>query len=248
MPSPSRSSILELDGPGERIPAILRLPTVSTPVPGALLIHGLSSRKERMDDTIGRALAEHGIAALSIDLPLHGQRDRGALERMNAVSAKEVFALIASWRLALAEARIAIDSLASHRAIDANRLALVGYSLGAFLGIHVAAEQPRIAASVLVAGGDLPSGIPFIPMIRTVADPRRAAKRYAGRPLLMINGRLDRAVTVEQARGLHAAAGEPKEVRWYEGGHWPPTTEVQYAAQWLAGRLPVPEVGRRTAR
>jgi hypothetical protein len=55
------------------VPAVLLLPPdIERKVPAALLLHGYSSRKERMADTIGRALAGRGVAALAIDLPLHG--------------------------------------------------------------------------------------------------------------------------------------------------------------------------------
>ena len=58
------------------VPAILLLPPgIERPVPAGLVLHGYWSRKERMADTIGRALANHGVASLAIDLPLHGDRD-----------------------------------------------------------------------------------------------------------------------------------------------------------------------------
>jgi surfactin synthase thioesterase subunit len=53
----------------------------------------------------------------------------------------------------------------------------------------------------------------------------------------MINGRYDRTIRPEQARALFEAAGEPKELRWYDGGHWPPQSAVDQVAEWLAERL-----------
>jgi fermentation-respiration switch protein FrsA (DUF1100 family) len=53
----------------------------------------------------------------------------------------------------------------------------------------------------------------------------------------MVNGRFDRTVTPDQARRLYAAAKEPKELRWYDGGHWPPPRELESAADWIADRL-----------
>ncbi len=38
-------------------------------------------------------------------------------------------------------------------------------------------------------------------------------------PLLLQNGRLDEFVPVYEAEELHAAAPQPKEVRWYDAGH-----------------------------
>ena len=82
--------------------------------------------------------------------------------------------------------------------------------MGSFLGITAAAADPAVRAVVLAAGGDLPPNTPFASLIRTVADPPRAARAFAGRPLLMISGKRDRTVTPYQAEQLFAAAGEPK--------------------------------------
>src|SRR5688500_1928666 len=78
------------------VPAILLLPAaIEHPVPAALLLHGYSSRKERMADTIGRALANRGVASLAIDLPLHGDRD-APLQRQSLLNP---MALVRHWRL-----------------------------------------------------------------------------------------------------------------------------------------------------
>src|SRR3712207_7671979 len=45
------------------------------------------------------------------------------------------------------------------------------------------------------SGGDLPANTPFASVVRTVADPLRAVRAIAGRPLLMVHGRSDRTVT-----------------------------------------------------
>jgi predicted esterase len=70
-----------------------------------------------------------------------------------------------------------------------------------------------------------------------VADPIRAVKRIAGRPLFMVNGRHDSRVRSDQAEALFAAAGEPKTLTWYNGGHWPPDRVIEEAADWLARTL-----------
>lgn len=232
-PRTRREYTVELPSTDERVPGVLQLPSAGTRHPAALLIHGFSSRKERMAEAIGRKLVKRGIASLSVDLPLHGERP-GSL---NDISVRTPFAIVSKWRLALREATSALDYLATHPEIDPSRIALVGYSLGAFLGVHVAADDSRVKAVVLAAGGDLPAGTPFAALIRSVADPLRAIRRIRGRPVLMVNGQLDRTVRADQAERLYAAAGEPKEVRWYPGGHWPQASEIDAAAEWLAARL-----------
>jgi fermentation-respiration switch protein FrsA (DUF1100 family) len=218
---------------GEHMPGLLLLPTAHHRVPAALMLHGYRSRKERMSELIGMSLLRRGIASLAIDLPLHGERD-GEVE---SLSYRNPFELVQRWRLAIAEARLGLRFLAEHPAIDAARLALVGYSLGSFLGVIVAAQEPLVRAVVLAAGGDLPTRLPFAAVIRTVADPLRAIRKLAGRPLLMVNGRFDRTVSPDQAQRLFDVAGEPKELRWYSGGHWPPPNEVHAAVAWLERQL-----------
>lgn len=224
----------------ERVPGILLLPT-RTPAPAALLIHGYTSRKERMAEGVGLALLERGIASLAVDLPLHGERE-GSLGD-NAL--RNPFELVGRWRLAVDEGRMAIRLMQEHAAIDRSRLGLVGYSLGSFLGVTIAAAEPDIRATLLAAGGDLPSDMPFGPIVRSVADPPRMIRKLAGRPLLMVNGTLDRTIRPEQAKRLFAAAAEPKEIRWYAGGHWPPAREIDAAADWLAKALAGPAVRSR---
>ena len=239
-------------GTDERVPAVLLLPdgaSMARTVPGALLLHGFTSRKEQMADMVGVTLLQHGIASLAIDLPLHGERitEGNAVEWGGAPGYERRFdraamgrnpiALAGAWRTAQREARLALGYLGARPEVDRERLGVVGYSMGSFLGVLVAAEEPRARAMVLAAGGDLPEGTPFAAVIAALADPRRAVKRFDGRPLLMVHGRRDPTVTPAQAQRLFDAAEEPKELRWYEAGHYLPPRAIEEAAGWLRGRL-----------
>jgi len=218
---------------GEGVPAILQLPSVGAPVAAVLLLHGFSSRKERMADSIGHALLLRGIASLAIDLPLHGTREAG----VEGLSFRNPLAVVQKWRLAVREAHAALQYLAERPTVDAHRVAIAGYSLGAYLATTVAAENGLVRAVALAAGGDLPAQTPFSALVRSVADPQRAVHALSGRPLFMINGRNDHTVRPEQAKALFAAAAEPKELRWYDGGHWPPQSAIDAVAVWLHERL-----------
>jgi dienelactone hydrolase len=182
-----------------------------------------------MADSIGRALALRGLASLAIDLPLHGAREGDVRD----LSLLRPFVIISKWKLAVTDAVAALDFLAEHGQIDGSRLVVVGYSLGAFLAVQLAGDDSRIEGVVLAAGGDLPDDLPVEKMVRSVADPVKSIRRI-NKPVLMINGQFDRTVTPAQARRLHAAAPEPKTVRWYRGGHWPPQAELDAAADWIA--------------
>ena len=227
---------IELETERDGVPAILVVPDRPTlhesHCAAALLLHGFTSRKERMAEGIGQALLAYGVATLSIDLPMHGARGTGLDE-----VTRNPLQLIAAWRLALSEVRCSLDYLSSVAAVDAPRLAIVGYSLGAYLALVAAGDDPRFRAVLLASGGDLPEETPFAPLVRAAADPLRAVRRLAGRPLLMVNGRFDRTIKASQAERLFEAAGDPKEIHWYQGGHWPPQPAIDFGAQWLAERL-----------
>ena len=215
------------------MPAILQVPDGTEKVGAALLLHGFTARKEEIADSIGRAMLQNGIASIAPDLPLHGAR-AGGLERL---SLENPLTLISNWRLALREATQAIDFLAGLPRVDAGRIAIVGYSLGSYLSVFTAADDPRIKAVALIAGGDLPARTPFATLVRTIADPAREVRKLAGRPLFMMHGTRDRVILPDEARALFAAASEPKEIRWYEGPHWPPYAVVREVAEWVATRL-----------
>jgi len=231
---------LELEAEREHVPAILFVPDGATKSrPGALLLHGFTSRKERMAEGIGRALLARGVASLSIDLPLHGARE-GSIDEL---SLRNPLQLIGAWRLALAEVRRSLDYLTELAIVDASRLALVGYSLGSFLSVVAAADDDRVRAMALASGGDLPERTPFAALVRAAADPLRAVRKFAGRPLLMVNGRYDRTIAPAQAERLFEAAREPKEIHWYQGGHWPPHGPIDFASEWLSARLSAVDSG-----
>lgn len=215
------------------VPAILLLPEAASSVPAALMVHGYSSRKEALAEPVGEALLRRGIASLSIDLPLHGTR----ADPLQRQSAREPLKLVALWRQALSDVRLGLRYLGARTEIDRNRLALLGYSMGSFLSVVVAADEPAVRAVVLAAGGDLPEGTPFAGVARMVADPIRAVRKLNGRPLLMVHGRRDRTVTPAQAQRLFDAAHEPKELRWFDAGHYLPSAASEAVAEWLKGVL-----------
>ncbi len=228
----------------DRIPSILMIPPASlappSPAgetghrwPAALLLHGLSSDKERMAHSVGRTLRALGVATLAIDLPLHGERRDADSDR----GSRNPLALAGAWRRAQREAHAALEFLGRRRDIDAGRIGLVGYSMGSFLGLLVASAASHVRAVVVAAGGDLPTGTPFDRAMRLIADPLQAVQRVAGRPLLVTHGRHDRTVLPEQAQRLFDAAREPKTMRWWDAGHYLPDAAITDASRWLSMNL-----------
>lgn len=228
-----RRIVLEFHAGGEAVPAILLLPREPVPAPGVLLLHGYSSRKEHVAEGIGGPLLRHGIASLSIDLPLHGTRG----DPLQAQAARNPLAIVGLWRDALKECRLALGYLRARPEVDRDCTAVAGYSLGSFLAVMAAADDPAVRAVVLAAGGDLPAGTPLSAVARAVADPIRAVRKLRGRPLLMVHGTGDRTMKPEQAQRLFDAAAEPKEIKWWNAGHILPSPAIDYAAEWLRARL-----------
>jgi len=219
---------------GETVPAIMMTPhRVNGTVPAALLLHGFRLNKENMADTVGSELLAHGIGSLSIDLPFHGERAREAF-----VPPTSPFDLISLWRAAQRECRLALHFLAGQAELDPQRLSLIGFSLGAYLGLKVASDESNVRALVLASAGDLPDYVPFSAMIRKLASPAKWVRGLKSRPFLMLHGRQDTIVSPDLAERLYRAAENPKEILWFESGHILPQEAMVQAARWLLQALP----------
>lgn len=101
-----------------------------------------------------------------------------------------------------------IDIASQHPSADDSRIGLVGFSLGAYLALSIASEQPRIKAVV-----DFFGGIPE----------HFAEKMKAIAPVLILHGEADYTVPVSEAhklRDLLERLGSPYEIKLYKGaGH-----------------------------
>jgi fermentation-respiration switch protein FrsA (DUF1100 family) len=234
-----RTESIELGGGG--VPSLLLRPDVDERVPGVLLLHGYSSSREVLSNTMGVALALRGIASLSFDLPLHGSRDEDMFEEART----NPFGLLQHWKSALVEAKDAIAWLAAHEAIHPLRIGILGYSLGSYIALQTAAAEKVIKCIVVAAGGDLPA-TPWTSMVRMVTDPLTSVKKLKRRQLLMLHGINDRTIRREQAQVLYDAASEPKTLKWYESGHVLPPAAADDAAAWLVEQFRAESVNRRS--
>ena len=79
------------------------------------------------------------------------------------------------------------------------------------LGATFCALDPRPRAVALALGG---GGFDDSEL-----DPVAQVGRISPRPVLFVNARRDQRVSPARAEALHAAAGEPKRVLWFDAGH-----------------------------
>lgn len=106
----------------------------------AVMVGGpMTSVKEQVTGVYARALAERGFAALAIDHRHYGES--GGLPRQYEYSVHKIEDL-----------RAAIDWLAKHPAIDAERIGAVGVCLGTGYIVHAALAQPLVKAIGGVVG------------------------------------------------------------------------------------------------
>jgi dienelactone hydrolase len=217
--------------------------------PLVLLQHGAGGDRFSAYLQVARRWVESGAAVATIDFPLHGERrspklsdrllasissgiahgsnpgsdqrsdqrsdqasDQGPAREAEPAAGADPAAL---WRgfaqQAVADLRATLDYLLEVPRIDGDRCTYAAFSLGSILGSLFLAvdERPRAAALALGGGGFGPVDL----------DPASFIGALAPRPLLMVNARQDTVVPAAAAEALFAAAGEPREIEWFETGH-----------------------------
>lgn len=233
-PSPVQSAIPENNtvyaeyfvpidrGPGGRVPAVIVLDILD----GAAVV----SRGEAM------WLAQHGVAALFVHMAHYGpRRAPGSKVRMLSTNIPQTLEAI---RQTVCDCRCATAWLADRPEVDAEKLGLVGTSLGSFIGANVAAAEPRIKNVCLLLGGgglvdafyDHPKAKPYTAVVDLLggkdaikkliapADPLTYAPQLKKKNLLMIAASRDDIVPPKAAETLWAATGKQK-ILWFDATH-----------------------------
>ena len=232
----ARGLRFEFASRGDRVPGRVVLPPGGGSRPPVVLLqHGAGGSKEsEYLDVAAAPWVARGVAVASIDFPLHGERANPKLARFLLSGAPGDDPLRVEFaRQAVADLRRTLDALAELDALDAGRVAYAGFSLGALAGALFCALDPRPRAAALALGGG-GFGPPAV-------DPARFVARIAPRPVLFVNARGDETVPRAVAEALHAAAGEPKDVAWFEGGHTTlPGVALKTMWEFLARHLELP--------
>ncbi|MEE8507502.1 MAG: acetylxylan esterase [Myxococcota bacterium] len=216
-----RALRFEFSSRGDRVPGRLWLPPSGDgPFPLVLLQHGLGASKDApyLDATAG-PWVRRGVAVASIDFPLHGDRsDAKSARHLASVlapvadtdPASQSF-FVSCLRQSVIDLQRTLDAVAGMRIIDESRIAYAGFSLGTIVGAIFCSvdSRPRAAALALGGGGFGPSEV----------DPVRHVAGIAPRPVLFVNATHDATIPREASEALFEAAGEPKELLWFDGTH-----------------------------
>ena len=200
------------DSDGHRLVGVLYLARGEEPKPTVLLLHGCPGLEKNLDLAV--RLREAGWNSLLF----HYRGCWGSAGRYDL-------------RTIPGDVIAAVDYLAGYPAVDADRIAVMGHSMGGWAAIMTASVEPRLrAVAVYGAPARLGAGVrldpeqvedeftrflaatpaEFAAQLDEVArrmDPLEAVAAISPRPLLVVHGTKDRWVPAAQARELRARAG-----------------------------------------
>ena len=139
-------------GQNTRFPlkGLLTLPEGSGPFPAVVLVHGSGS--SNMDEKVGKltpfqdialGLAERGIASVRYDKRSYAHGLKMVLDKGHPITVREE---------TIDDALLAARLLRSDSRIDADRVFLLGHSMGAMLAPRIEAEGGDFAGLILLAG------------------------------------------------------------------------------------------------
>jgi alpha/beta superfamily hydrolase len=190
-----------------RLEGLLHCPDGDGPCPAAVVCHphplGGGSMHNGVVRSIARALSGRGVLALRFNFRgvgrSGGEHDNGRAEQADVAGA--------------------LDWLLNQPGVDPERVALVGYSFGAWVGLSHAQRDQRITATAavgLVAWHDEPS----LSGSGTLSGLGRFDLDFLssfGRPKLFVTGEYDAFASPEAIQSLVDRLPAPKELRIMTG-------------------------------
>jgi dienelactone hydrolase len=208
--------------------------------PAAVVLHILGADFP-LSRFMAARLADHGVAALFVQLPYYGNRKPANQPEIRFLSA-DLKRSTDAFRQAVLDVRRSIAWLASRPEVDSTKIYATGVSLGGILSALVTAIDPMAYGGVFVlAGGGLAdilwnmpekeaknyraawekSGRTFddLRVLVDPFDPLTYANRLRGKRVKMIVAKSDEVVPARSGDVLWKAAGEPPIVR-YDSGHY----------------------------
>lgn len=219
----------------QRVPAQLTVPKGDGPFPVIIFMHGHGMKKDlgAMGDVL---LGQKKYAMFSIDVQYRNERSRSGHD----IISQYIYSSRDAFIQTVIDNMRGIDYLETLDNIDTNRIGVMGLSMGTFIGSVLFSRDDRIRVGAFGVGGGnwqkvgeksffgplyalKQSGRSIEEIFKAfaVVDPLNHAYLTQGRPVLMVNGRLDELVPAEAALALYEGFGEPKRLIWFDGGHVP---------------------------
>jgi dienelactone hydrolase len=230
-PSPVKSNVLE----NNTVYAEYFVPKTQGKYPAVIVLdimqgNQLIARGEAM------WLAQNGVAAIVVLLPYYNER-RPLGSKMKLVST-DIVRTLDGIRQGVLDCRCAAAWLAGRPEVNAERLGMVGTSLGSFLTALTSANEPRIKNVCLLLGGgglvdayydhpkakpvtewvDLLGGKALVKKLIAPVDPITYAAQLKGKNLLMVAAKNDEIVPPRAATQLWEATGKQR-IIWLDAGH-----------------------------
>lgn len=201
---------------------------------GIVVAHGArGSARDFLNEAV--EYARRGAIVLALDSPFVRSDDPKL--RQGEAELQQTYDAMEHW---VEDTLLGLDLLVAEYGADSERLALVGYSMGAQPAALAAALDPRVEAVVAMAPQAFPSGLPDDLLARrlfTAIDTSEFVDNLAPAALLLQGGRFDEVVPALDLETLHERASEPKQLRWYDAGHELGQEAAADRVEWLAERL-----------
>jgi dienelactone hydrolase len=194
---------------GKPLAGILAKPPGKGPFPGILISHGLGGNARQMGLAKGREFAKTGFVCIATDY--------------THVRPGPDFSQFGASAENIRRATACIEILRGLPGVDPDRIAAYGHSMGAFLTIGLAADEPGLLkAAAITAGGIAPEeGFPA---------PSAARAEKIRTPFLILHGSSDTTVPPERSASLEAILKKnkvPCERRVWDGiGHGLPNEKA----------------------
>ncbi|MEX2229690.1 MAG: hypothetical protein WEB13_08650 [Dehalococcoidia bacterium] len=242
----------------ERVLATLTYPAHGGPFAAVILQHGSTpmgrhSWAQRAAGPIHQAWAQAGLMTVAVDAYGFGSRespdDRG---RLRTGRPDLLFRTRDQRMQAIQDLMRTVDYLHERADVRRDAIGFLGISMGCRIGVPFFALDARVGAATFFVGGSasysrfVVAGTDFADLAADeqlafeLTDPITFAPLTAGRPSFMANGMRDVLVTQEGGERLQAALGEPKTLRWFDGGHGESPPELfDEARAFLVARLGV---------
>jgi dienelactone hydrolase len=212
-------------------------PTIRGPFPGVIVLD-ITAGDQKLSRIIATHFAQNRIAALFVQMAYYGpRRPPGSELRLLTPNYQHTMAAV---RQTVLDIRQATAWLEARPEIDADRLGVLGTSLGSFMGSLAAEMEPKLSrVAVLLGGGGLvdayyddPRATNFrqlwealggtkekLAQLIAPADPITCAANLKDRKMLIIAGKRDDIVPPRAAEALWQATGKQK-IIWYDCTHY----------------------------